>query len=84
MHRNIATLFTELGGCLVIQRAVRPPVVVELTPGFNCGPRIALVSKPLPIHALITQLAIESLPETVVPWFARRYVAELAFIRGPR
>jgi len=72
MHCNISTLFSKLNRRQVAQCAVRPSVVIELTPRLDYSPRFAQIAEPLQIQALITQLAIEALHEIVVPRFAGR------------
>ena len=51
---------------------MRPEVVVELSPALDHGAGFAKVPEPLPVEALVSQLAIEALHEPVVPGLARR------------
>ena len=52
--------------------AVRPLLVVELSPAFDQHLRLGAAAKPFPVQQLVAQLAVEAFDEAVLPRAARR------------
>lgn len=61
----------ELRGRQVAQRAVRATMIIELAPRLDQGPSFTQIPEPLPVQALIAQLAVKALYEAVMPRLAR-------------
>lgn len=58
-------LLLELEGWLVVERAVRLSVVVEIEPGFDHYPCIAQIAQPLTIQTFIPHIAAEALHKAI-------------------
>lgn len=60
-------LSAHLSGGSIAQRAVRALGVVELPPLLDQHPRFSEIAEPLPIQALVSELAVEALHKAVLP-----------------
>jgi hypothetical protein len=69
-HIRFQPASTDRSWRLVLMCAMRPALVVELTPSFNLHFRFCPAAEPLPVKQFVAQLAIEAFHEPVLPWTA--------------
>jgi hypothetical protein len=60
---------SERGRREVVERAMRADLVVVDPPSLDRAPRVLESREPVPVEALVSELAIETLDERVLVWF---------------